>query len=143
MEQSKIIDTLETYQCSTAAIVANRNYVPIDFIVLDIDCMLLYILFWMFNGLIYTLLYYLGDEPMNRRSSPNCCFFLHISGFRRKGISNGVQTELNLRESYFFATNVIQRTWSGRQEITEEAMRQGARLPPGRASTLVGPSWLH
>src|SRR4051812_40610085 len=32
-----------------------------------------------------------------------------------------------------FGTNVIQRTWSGRQAINEEATRQGARLPPGRA----------
>lgn len=29
-----------------------------------------------------------------------------------------------------FGTNVIQRTWSGRQEIIEEATRQGAHLPP-------------
>ena len=28
--------------------------------------------------------------------------FLPISVFHRKGISNGVQTELNLRESYFW-----------------------------------------
>ena len=29
-----------------------------------------------------------------------------------------------------FGTNVIQRTWSGHQEITKEATRQGARLGP-------------
>ena len=32
--------------------------------------------------------------------------------------------------SVIFGTNVIQRTWSGRQAINEEATRQGARLPP-------------
>ena len=32
-----------------------------------------------------------------------------------------------------FGTNVIQRTWSGRQEITKEATRQGARPPPSWA----------
>ena len=37
-----------------------------------------------------------------------------------------------------FGTNVIQRTWSGRQERSEEATRQGGAPP-----TLVGPSWLH
>ena len=43
-----------------------------------------------------------------------------------------------------FSTNVIQETWSGRQETNEEAMRQGTRLPPlGALSTLVGPSLLH
>ena len=32
-----------------------------------------------------------------------------------------------------FSTNVIQETWSGRQEKMEESTSQGARLPPGRA----------
>ena len=40
--------------------------------------------------------------------------------------------------SMIFGTNVIQRTWSGRQETYEETTRQG-----GVPSTLVGPSWLH
>ena len=43
------------------------------------------------------------------------------------------QTESKRNETFgsvIFGTNVIQRTWSGRQEIAEEAMRQGARLPP-------------
>ena len=43
------------------------------------------------------------------------------------------QTESKRNETFrnvIFGTNVIQRTWSGRQEITEEATRQGARLPP-------------
>src|SRR3990170_805693 len=35
-------------------------------------------------------------------------------------------------------TNVIQRTWSGRQETNEEATRQGARLPPWARPP---PSW--
>ena len=33
-------------------------------------------------------------------------------------------------ENVISSTNVIQETWSGRQETTEEATRQGARLPP-------------
>ena len=68
---------------------------------------------------------------------------LHVSVFRRKGISNGVQTESKQNETFgsvIFGTNVIQRTWSGRQEINEEATRQGARLPPGAPSTLVASS---
>ena len=43
-------------------------------------------------------------------------------------------------ESVIFGTNVIQRTWSGRQAINEEATRQGAPTPLGVPSTLVGPS---
>ena len=38
-----------------------------------------------------------------------------------------------------FGTNVIQRTWSGRQEITEEATRQGHAYPPRRALHPRGP----
>ena len=38
-----------------------------------------------------------------------------------------------------FGTNVIQRTWSGRQEINEEATRQGRAYPPGRALHPRGP----
>ena len=69
--------------------------------------------------------------------------FLPISVIPRKGISNGVQTEWNLR-GVIFGTNVIQRTWSGRQEINKEATRQGgAPAPLGAPPTLVGPSQLH
>ena len=45
--------------------------------------------------------------------------------------------------SVIFGTNMIQRTWSGRQETNEEAMRQGRAYPLGAPSTLAGPSWLH
>ena len=56
------------------------------------------------------------------------------------------QTESKQNEtlgSVIFGTNVIQRTWSGRQETTEEATRQGGTPAPlGAPPTLVGPSWL-
>ena len=62
--------------------------------------------------------------------------FLPISVFRRKGISNGVQTEWNLRESYF---------WNKRDpedlECTSSNQR-GGHEAGGVPSTLVGPSWL-
>ena len=57
------------------------------------------------------------------------------------------QTESKRNETFgrvIFGTNVIQRTWSGRQEIIEEATRQGgAPAPLGAPSTLVGPTLLH
>ena len=52
------------------------------------------------------------------------------------------QTESKRNETFgsvIFGTNVIQRTWSGRQAINEEATRQGARLSPGRALHPRGP----
>ena len=48
--------------------------------------------------------------------------------FRRKGISNGVQMEWNLRESYFL-TEAIQETWSRRHRSFEVATRQGGMAP--------------
>ena len=57
------------------------------------------------------------------------------------------QTESKRNETFgnvIFGTNVIQRTWSGRQEMTKEATRQGgAPTPLGAPSTLVGPTLLH
>ena len=52
------------------------------------------------------------------------------------------QTESKRNETFggvIFGTNVIQRTWSGRQAINKEATRQGARLPPMRAPHPHGP----
>ena len=43
------------------------------------------------------------------------------------------QTESKRNETFgsvIFGTNVIQRTWSGRQEINEEATRQGGAPTP-------------
>ena len=51
------------------------------------------------------------------------------------------QTESKRNETFgnvIFGTNVIQRTWSGRQAINEEATRQGACLPPWARPP---PSW--
>ena len=51
------------------------------------------------------------------------------------------QTESKRNETFgsvIFGTNVIQRTWSGRQAINEAATRQGARLPPWARPP---PSW--
>ena len=64
--------------------------------------------------------------------------FLPISVFRRKGISNEVQMEWNFG-NMIFSTNVIQETWSVRQETTEEATRQGRAYPPWCALHPHGP----
>ena len=51
------------------------------------------------------------------------------------------QTESKRNETFgrvIFGTNVIQETWSGRQERSEEATRQGAR-PTGGAPISWGP----
>ena len=52
------------------------------------------------------------------------------------------QTESKRNETFgnvIFGTNMIQRTWSGRQATNKEATRQGACLPPGCALHPHGP----
>ena len=68
--------------------------------------------------------------------------FLPISVFRRKGISNRVQTERNLRESYFWnKRNPGDLEWMSRSKI---GVHEGPvrALGGGHAPTLMGPSWL-
>ena len=63
--------------------------------------MLLYYPFWMFIG--FTLHFYIIFGTNLLTGGPaRIAVFLPISVFQRKGISNGVQTEWNLRESYFW-----------------------------------------
>ena len=68
--------------------------------------------------------------------------FLPISVFRRKRISNGVQTEWNLQERDFLNKHDPEdlECTSSNQRGGHEA--GGAPTPLGAPSTLVGPSWL-
>ena len=93
--------------------------------------MLLYYLFWMFNGLYYTLLYYFGTNLLTGGLAQIAVFCL-FQCFAEKEY----QTESKRNETFgnvIFGTNVIERTWSGCQAINEEATRQGARPPPSWA----------
>ena len=66
------------------------------------DCsMLLYYPFWMFMGFILHIYIILGTNLLTGGPAHIAGFF-PISVFRRKGISNGVQTEWNLRERDFW-----------------------------------------
>ena len=66
------------------------------------DCsMLLYYLFWMFMGFILHIYIIFGTNLLTGGPA-HIAVLLHVSVFRRKGISNGVQTEWNLREHDFW-----------------------------------------
>ena len=66
--------------------------------------------------------------------------FLPISVFRRKGISNGVQTEWNLRErSFWNKCNPGNLEWTSR---SSRGGHEGAKRALGGRPCLVGPSWL-
>ena len=73
------------------------------------------------------MLFYIifGTNLLTGGPAQNCCF-LPISEFRRKRISNGMKPLGEL----FFGINVIQGTWSTRQEINEVATRQGGAPDP-------------
>ena len=90
--------------------------------------MLLYILFSMFNGLYYTLLYYFGTNLLTQGPVQIVVFCL-FQCFAEKEY----QTESKRNETFgnmIFGTNMTQRTWSGRQETTQEATRQGGAPTP-------------
>ena len=64
--------------------------------------------------------------------------FLPISVFRRKGISNGVQTEFNIRESYF-----LEQTQSRRLgvDVNKKTRKPRGREARPRAVGAPPPSW--
>ena len=78
--------------------------------------MLLYYLFWMFMGFIkhfYTIIF--GTNLLTQSPVPVSVFSL-VSVFRRKGISNGVQTGWNLSESCFWnKRNPRDLEWTSRK----------------------------
>ena len=89
-------------------------------------------------GLYYPILYYFGTNLLTGGPTENCCF-LPVLGFRRKGISNGVQTEWNLRERDF-----LTEYNSGDLDHTSRHVTGGHEVgctsyPTRRAPTLVGP----
>ena len=92
--------------------------------------MLLYYLFWMFMG--FTLHFYIifGTNLLTAGPSRIAIFCL-FQYFEEKEY----QTESKRNETFgnvIFGTNVIQRTWSPRQEINQESTRQGAPTLTGR-----------
>ena len=62
--------------------------------------MLLYLLFWTILGFIFHFYITFGTNLWTGGPAQNCCF-LPFSVFQRNRISNGVQTEWNLRDRDF------------------------------------------
>ena len=95
------------------------------------DCsILLYYPFWMFMGFTYIIF---GTNLLTGGPS-HIAVLLPVSVFRRKGISNGVQTEWNLRQHDF-----LEDYHPGDLESTSEDTR-GAQEIGGHAPCLVDPS---
>ena len=102
------------------------------------DCsMLLYYPFWMFMG--FTLRFYVIFGTNLLTGGPTrIAVFLPISVFQRKGISNGVQTEWNLRERFFWnKRNTGDLEWTSRN--IRGGHEAGGAPTPGRALHPCGP----
>ena len=101
--------------------------------------MLLYYLFWMLMGLFLHFYTIFGTNLLTGGPA-QIADFLPILVFRRKGISNRVQTEWHLRERYFWNKHD-----PGDLEWTS-TKKQGGHEAGGRAQgamhapTLVAPS---
>ena len=89
---------------------------------------------WMFMGFIIHFYIIFGTNLLTWGPA-QIAVFLPISVFQRKGISNGVQTEWNLRESYFWnKRNPGDLEWTlrkqrGGHEVGGRAQGGRARLP--------------
>ena len=98
--------------------------------------MLYYILFWTLLGFIIHFYIIFGTNLLTGGPA-QIAVFLPISEFRRKRISNGVQTEWNLRERDF-------RNERDPEDLDPTSWLQlgghgGAPTPPGRALHPHGP----
>ena len=99
--------------------------------------MLLYYLFWMFMGFILYIIIIFGTNLLTGGPTRIAVFFAYFSISKERNI----KTESKRNETFenvIFGTNVIQRTWSGRQEINEESTRQGGAPAPWACPP---PSW--
>ena len=118
-----------------------RWYVSNVSIIFD-RSMLYYLLFWTLLGFIIHFYIIFGTNILIQCPVPVPVFSL-VPVFRRKGISNGVQTEWNLQERDFRNErdpedlDPTSRHQPGRHEVG------GRAYPLGAPSTLVGPLLLH
>ena len=91
--------------------------------------MLYYLLFWTLLGFIIHFCIIFGTNLLTGGPA-QICYFMPISMFRRKGISNGVKTERKSTREVIFGTKATRWTWTPCQGRKEELRRVGARPLP-------------
>ena len=115
-------------------------YVSNVFIIFDYS-MLLCLLFWTILGFFFQFDIIFGTNLLTGGPA-QIAVFLPIWVFHRKGISNEVQTEWNLRERDFLnKRDPGDLEWASRND--RGGHKAGGAYPLGTPSTLVGPSLLH
>ena len=92
----------------------------------------------MFMGFILHFYIIFGTNLLTQSPVPVPVFSL-VSVFRRKGISNRVETEWNLLEKLFLEGKQPGRLGVHVKKATRKARGRGARPPPGRALHPRGP----
>src|SRR3954465_7383151 len=99
--------------------------------------MLYYLLFWTILGFIFHFYIIFWTNLLTGGPAQNCCFFCLFQCFEE----TEYQTESKRNETFgnvIFSPNMIQETWTPRQERREVATRvEGA--PLGRAPTSWAP----
>ena len=83
--------------------------------------MLYYLLFWTLLGFIIHFYIIFGTNLLTGGPAQNCCFCLFQSFAEKE-----YQTESKRNETFgnvIFSPNMIQETWTPRQETREEATR--------------------
>ena len=104
--------------------------------------MLLYYLFWMLMGLFLHFYIIFGTNLLTQ-GPVQIVVFLPISVFRRKGVSNGVQTERNLRERDFLnKRDPGDLEWASRNNRGGHEAG-GAPHPRGPSDRLPSPIYIH
>ena len=101
--------------------------------------MLLYYPFWMLMGFILHFYIIFGTNLLTQ-GLVQIAVFLPISEFRRKGITNGVQTEWNLQERDFWNEGDPENLECKSEEPWGGHKGGGCAQGVGRAPDLVGPS---
>ena len=79
------------------------------------------LLFWTIMGFIFHFYIIFGTNILTGGPAQNCCFFAYFRVSQKK-----YQTESKRNETFgnvIFETNVIQRTWTLRQDINQEGTR--------------------
>ena len=100
--------------------------------------MLYYLLFWIFMGFIIHFYIIFGTNLLTHSPVPVSVYSL-VSVFRRKGISNGVETEWNLLEKLFLEGKLPDRLGVHVTKETREPRGRERAHPPGRALHPRGP----
>ena len=100
--------------------------------------MLLYYLFWMLMGLFIHFYTIFGTNLLTQ-GPVQTAVFLPISVFHRKGISNGIQTEWNLLESYFWnKRDPEDLEWTSRNGW---GVHEAGGRPPPRGPLVAPPTY--